>query len=365
MTPTNILWFDTETFSEVPIKHGGHKYVRACECMVVTYAFDNGPVQVWDRTADPEWPSDNLYTALLDPEIEIRAHNVPFDRGVLHWALGVALPAERFYDTSIQARAHALPGGLGIIGEILGIGEDIAKIKDGKQLINLFCKPRPKNSELRRATRETHPEEWARFLEYAAQDIVAMREISKRMPTWNYARTGAERELWLLDQKINDRGVLVDVELAHAAIDAVAREQARLRADVQEATNGEVESATKRDQLLQYMLSEYGVSLPDMQKSTLERRLEDPDIPQPVKDLIAIRLEASGTAVAKYKAIINAVNEDDRIRGTLQFDGAGRTLRWAGRILQPQNLCRPTMPKDEIERGIDAIKAGCADLIYG
>src|SRR5690606_33963784 len=125
--------------------------------------------------------------------------------------------------TMAQAYAHSLPGSLGDLCEILNVDTDKAKDKAGKQLIQLFCKPRPATSKIKRATRETHPVEWARFVEYAGSDIAAMREIYRKMPTWNYR--GIELELWRLDQRINRRGVAIDNTLVDAAIDAVVAAQ--------------------------------------------------------------------------------------------------------------------------------------------
>jgi len=125
-----------------------------------------------------------------------------------------------------------------------------------------------------------------------------------------------------------------------------------------------VQAATQRDAMLAHILDIYGVKLPDMQQSTLQRRIDDPDLPAPLRELLAVRLAANTTSVAKYKALVNATSSDGRLRGTLQFCGASRTGRWAGRIFQPQNLYRPTLPQDEIDQGIEDIKLGCADLIH-
>jgi DNA polymerase len=170
--------------------------------------------------------------------------------------------------------------------------------------------------------------------------------------------------LWLLDQKINDRGFAVDTELADAALQAVGEEKVILDARTSELTEGDVSAATKRDALLKHILEVYGVTLPDMQISTLERRLNDPELPEAVKELIGLRLIAAGTATTKYKTLLRCVCQDNRLRGTLQFCGANRTGRWAGRIFQPQNLPRPTMKNKEIDFGIRTLKAGAADLFY-
>lgn len=365
------LWFDCETYSECDLKaHGTHRYAaHPSTCITVAqWAIDDGEPQVVDCTEPPHpakvSPLRMLKTALLDPSVTIVAHNSAFDRTLLRHCWGVDVPVERWQDTMIKAMSHGLPGGLDKIGQIVGLEADQAKDKRGRELIQLFCKPRPKNSILRRATRETHPEQWAEFLEYSRQDIVAMRAIDSKLPSWNYRSGHAELALWHLDQRINDRGVAVDTELAVAAIDAVDREQKRLKREMIEATDGLVQSASKRDQLLAFICAEYGVDLPDLKADTLRRRIEDPDLPDGVRLLLSLRLEATKTSTAKYKALVKATSEDGRLRNTLQFAGAQRTARWAGRIFQPQNMPRPDMKQHEIDEGIDALKAGCAELFF-
>lgn len=361
------LWLDLETYSEVPINHGTHAYAEKAEVMLFAWAIDDGPVQVHDNTVgcqlhgEPFLPFE-LSQALQDPTVLLYAHNSHFDRTVLrHTHPEVCPPVDRWRDTMAQALAHGLPGSLGALCEILQVDTDKAKDKEGRQLIHLFCKPRPANSPIRRATRETHPEQWAKFVAYAGQDIVAMRAVAAKLPVWNYK--GAELALWHLDQRINDRGVAVDLVLAQAAIATVEREQKALAKRTQALTDGDVQAATQRDALLAHVLSEYGVPLPDMQQATLERRLNDPDLPESLRELLAIRLQASTTSTAKYRTLIRGASSDSRLRGTLQFCGASRTGRWAGRMFQPQNLPRPTHKQHEIDEGIDALKTDCADLV--
>lgn len=359
---SNILWGDLETYCEIPITNGTHAYAEGVEVMLFAWAINDGPVNVWDITAGGGIPH-GLYEAIAAPETLLYFHNSHFDRTVLRYAMPrLAPPVERWRDTMVQALAHGLPGSLGELCEVLGVPQDKAKDKEGKALIQLFCKPRPKNSKLRRATSKTHPEEWRRFVAYAGLDIEAMREVYKRLPKWNYQ--GTELALWHRDQQINDRGVCMDVELARAAIDAVDQEQKRLAKRTQEMTDGEVQAATQRDALIKHIVESYGVELPDMQRSTLERRIADPDLPSAVKELLAIRLQASTTSTSKYKALMKGVSHDGRLRGTLQFCGASRTGRWAGRLFQPQNLPRPSLKQEQIDEGIEALKAGCADLLF-
>ena len=356
------LWIDLETFSEVPINNGTQAYAEKVEVMLMAWAIDDGPVSVWDLTTGIVMPP-MLYQALADPSIEVWAHNSHFDRTVMRHDHPELVPdVTRWRDTMVQALAHGLPGALGALCEVLGVPQDKAKDKEGKALIQLFCKPRPKNSKLRRATSKTHPEEWRRFVAYAGLDIEAMREVHKRLPKWNYK--GAELALWHRDQQINDRGVCMDVQLAQAAIEAVDLEQKRLAKRTQVMTDGEVHAATQRDALIKHIVESYGVELPDMQRSTLERRMADPDLPSAVKELLAIRLQASTTSTSKYKSLMKGISSDGRLRGTLQFCGASRTGRWAGRLFQPQNLPRPSLEQEQIDEGIEALKAGCADLLF-
>ncbi|MDU6964402.1 MAG: DNA polymerase [Klebsiella aerogenes] len=358
----NILWGDLETYCEIPINNGTHAYAEGVEVMLFAWAIGDEPVSVWDLTAGEPIPS-RLRKAIADPNTILFFHNSHFDRTVLRHAMPeLAPPVERWRDTMVQALAHSLPGALGALCEVLGVPQDKAKDKEGKSLIQLFCKPRPKNSKLRRATRKTHPVEWQRFVAYAGLDIEAMREVYKRLPKWNYQ--GAELALWHRDQRINDRGVCMDVQLAQAAIEAVDLEQKRLAKRTQVMTDGEVQAATQRDAMIKHIVESYGVELPDMQRSTLERRIADPDLPSPVKELLAIRLQASTTSTSKYKSLMKGISSDGRLRGTLQFCGASRTGRWAGRLFQPQNLPRPTLKQERIDEGIEALKSGCADLLF-
>ena len=339
------LWFDCETYSECDLKaHGTHRYAEhpSTEITVAQWAIDDGEPVVEDLTGARRVPSDALYLALANATAVV-AHNSAFDRTLTRHCWSIDAPIERWRDTMVKAYAHGLPGSLGKVGEVLGLPLDQQKDRRGAQLIQLFCKPRPKGHTIRRATRETHPAEWAEFLAYSRQDIVSMREIDRRLPSWNYRAGHAELALWHLDQRINDRGFAVDVDLANAAIAAVAAEQARLKKAVQDATLGEVSGPSKRDDMLRFILEAYGVELPDFKADTLRRRLEDPELPDGVKLLISLRLEATKTSTAKYKALVNAVSADGRLRNTSQFAGAQRTARWAHRLFQPGNMPRPNM----------------------
>jgi len=356
------LYLDTETYSETPIRNGGYRYTADAECMIVTYAFDDGPVQVWDATQNPLIPND-LDTALDNLEIIITCHNSQFDRNVLRQALGYVIPIERFRCTMVRAMQHGLPGSLDKLCDIFKIGAN-AKHKEGHALILFFCKP---NKGVRN-THVSHPEKWQQFIDYARSDITSMRELDRILPKWNI--TGSELAYWYADQRCNDRGVALDVGLAEGALRAVDKAQRTLKERTQELTNydglGEgLESTSKRDKMLVYMLEAYGVSLPNLQMATIERRLEDPDLPRELKELLAMRLQVSTTSTSKYKAMLKAVNDDGRVRGLIQFSGAIRTGRDAGRTVQPQNFpARNLMDQEDIDLGVRLLKQDSADMVY-
>lgn len=358
------LWLDTETYSETPISAGTHQYVDAgkgAEIMLFAYAFDEEPVRVVDLTQGEELPA-RVLEAFSDPSVILTAHNAAFDRTVIRRFWPEAGDPDRWQDPMILAYSCSLPGSLENLCEVLGLPVDKAKDKDGKRLVQLFCKPLPETRKLTRATAETHPEDWEHFVEYCRLDVEAMREVWKRLPKWN--DTPALWSEWHLDQKINDLGMAIDVELVRAAV--TASDEAKERSDraVAKLTGGEVSSVGQRDALLKYVLNAYGVALPDFRTTTLERRLGDESLPDPVRELIAERLENSKTSVQKYAKLSEAVSADGRLRGCLQFMGATRTGRWTGRIFQPQNLPRGKMKPAEVEEAIKAIKSQCADLVY-
>lgn len=354
------LWLDLETYSPIDIKSGGHKYAEKAEVLLFAYAVDDGPVTVWDCTQDDTAPAD-LVEALKTHTVW--AHNAAFDRTILRHCLpDLCPPLERWRCSSVLALEHSLPASLGQLCEVLKIPTDQAKDKAGKRLIQLFCKPRPSNVRLRRATGETHPIEWERFVSYASADIVAMRECVKRIPNLNFK--AAEIALYHLDQRINDRGIAIDLDLARAAVRATEREQARLAERTNALTDGAVGAATQRDALLRYFLEEYRVDLPDLQKASVEKLLAGGELPTPVQDLLSIRLAASSTSTAKYVKLLDCTSRDGRLRGTLQFCGASRTGRDGGRLFQPQNLPRGKLKAKQVQQAVAALKADCEDMIY-
>lgn len=328
---------------------------------MVAWAVDDGEPFLWDAKKEKYMPPG--LRDLLRGNQPICCHNSQFEMAIFNSDIvGVTIDPKRWRCSMARAYAHGLPGSLDSLSTILGLPQDQKKSKEGYDLIRLFCIPPGKNVKRGRATYQTHPAQWEKFKDYCKQDIVAAREVWKRLPEWNYK--GFELDLWHLDQKINQRGLCIDVELAQAAIRAVDKAQIDLKRRTVDLTLGDVSSATKRDQMLQHILATYGVELPDMQASTLERRIEDPDLPEPLRELLAIRLQATTSSTAKYKKVMACVSSDGRLRGTLQWCGASRTGRDGGRLLQPQNLPKPTMKNPDIELGIEALKHDCADILY-
>jgi DNA polymerase len=353
MQQIKILWFDSETWSLVPIRRGTDVYLDNGKCIVGTFAFDDGPVMIWDHVRDYRMPT-NLYNALKDPSVMIVCHNVFFDRMVLRKHLDFDIPVERFHCTYAQALLHGLPGALGALCEILGVPAEHAKDHDGMRLIRLFCGPKP-------CEPDRYPDDWEKFLEYARLDVEAMRECYRRMPNWNYV--GDEKHLWCLDQRINERGFAIDMQFATEAVKVLQANKEALADATLQATGGVITAATQRDKMLMYICEVEGCFLPDLKAATIAAALEDESLEETTRHLLRLRLDSSKSSTSKYKRLIDSVGAEGRLRGTLQYAGASRTARWAGRIFQPQNLPRPTMHHADTRTCIELIRDGRATLV--
>lgn len=359
----SYLFLDFETFSEADLKKvGSYAYAEhpTTEVLICTYAFDDEPVQAWDCTDSSDMPGD-LHRALrrlVKPNSRIKMvwHNGSmFDRPIMKHCWGFDIPVSNTIDTMIWAFRHALPGSLDALCEVLGVSADNAKDKRGKALIQRFSKPTPKNYKIRRYTAETHPDEWALFIKYAVSDITAMREVFHKLPRWGNSEF--EDRVLELDQLINDRGFKVDVALAEAAIEAVEKHKAQLQEEAQRKYGG---SLTGKDFLpiLRELAPAHRIH--NAQKSTLNDLLADDDLPDDARTIIEMRLGAASTASTKYNPLLLGRSSDDRRRGCLQYGGAKRTLRWAGKGFQPQNLARGYYHDDELDKGISALLKGRA-----
>lgn len=361
------LYCDLETFSAKDIRAGSHAYAAdpSAEVLLWGYAIDDAPAKVWDVTAGPV--PEELRQALDEVARKERRHvwqnGVMFDRVFLSYVMPeIELPMETLDDTMVMAYQAGLPGSLKELCQVFRLSADKAKDADGSRLIQIFCKPLPSTWKLDRATSKTHPEEWAKFVNYCRLDIESMREVYKRLPAFN--RTAKERELQVLDATINMRGIGVDVEFAEAAIATAERAKMDIDKQVFKLTDGRVVTAGQRDALIQFFFDKYGWQLKDMRKSELEKRMEDPDIPAEMKELIGLRLMGTKTSVQKYKRVVQGA-VDGRLRGCMQFRGASRTGRISGRTFQPQNLPRPLIKSQtEIEEIIEDTKLGILEICY-
>ena len=331
------LYVDTETFSTVDLsKAGAFKYFEdpAFEILLLPYAWNDEPVRVLDLydPADREELPD-IISGLLDPDVLKIAHNNPFERGAYRRQFGHYMPPEEWDDTMILCAMNGLPMSLDAAGEALNLPQQ--KLKEGKALINYFCKPcKPTiaNGGRTRNLPEHAPDKWARFKEYAKVDVVAMREIHKLLsrfpiPDW-------ERRVWALDARINERGVLVDRELVESAIAVDEAFKEEHTAEMQKLTGLDNPNSVAQ---LKDWLDGVGVSVDSLNKATVaDLRASVPD--PTTRRVLELRQLLGKTSTKKYEAMTAAACDDLRVRGLLQYYGAGRTGRWAGRLVQVQNL---------------------------
>jgi DNA polymerase len=350
-----ILYIDCETRSTVNLKTAGlYKYAEQAEIVLLQWAEDSWPVKVENVLRYGFSPA---FAKAWKIAVRIIAHNKEFDATMLDKYLPGAAQDPRWYCTAAQARRHSLPGGLDKLCDIFKLSVDQAKSKAGYQAMMLFCKPLKEGGW---ATEATHPAMWQTYVEYARLDVGAMRALHSRMPTWN---DDLEMPIWRLDQRVNARGFAVDVDFAEKAVKVLADTKSDLNADTYEQTDGMVGAATQGEKLLNFILAEHGVDLPNLQKDTLERRMDDESLPQAVRDLLALRLQSAKTSTGKYKALLDTVSSDGRLRGTKAYCGAARTGRWAGKVFQPDNLPRKTLEQGDIDAAITATKLECLDLV--
>ena len=332
-----ILWLDTETYSSVDLKAAGlFKYMEApdFEVLLLPYAWDDEPVRVLDLT-DPvdreELP--DIIAGLQDPDVVKVAHNSPFERGAYQRGFGFYQHPEEWVDTMILCAMNGLPLSLEAAGAALGL--PIQKRKDGKALINYFCKPcKPTKANGGRTRNLPHhaPEKWERFKLYARDDVEVERLIHKRLS--RFPVTEFERRIWALDARINERGVQVDKALAEAAVAVDGAYSAELAEELQKLTGLENPNSVAQ---LKGWLEGRGLFTESLDKEAvtdLLSRAVDPT----TKRVLQLRQLLGKTSTKKYSAMIAAACSDDRVRGITQYYGASRTGRWAGRLVQLQNL---------------------------
>lgn len=374
-----LIYMDIETFSPVNLqKQGPYRYSEDCEVLMIGWALDDEPAQVWDATDPAQYGCgerrtpralNNALIEVIFGKREIVMHNgMSFDSTVLRrffrgTTVVEAFEPENIIDTMVMAYQASLPGKLGDLCRVFNLSEDKAKDEDAGKLKNIFCKPLGKNRKLDRATRLTHPDDWARFVNYCRLDVESMREVYKCLSTFN--RSDWERRIQVLDAKINRRGVCMDVELAQAAVKLSAVVKDSLNDRMAKATGGAVMTTSQTKALFEYIKERFQTDLENLTKAEVERAIDDPETPAPMRELLQLRSLGTKTSVKKFDALLACINSDGRLRGTLQFRGASRTGRWSGRHMQLQNLPRPSIKSaDEMEFAIRLTKEGILPLVY-
>lgn len=367
------LSIDLETFCVTDIKSAGaYKYAEKAEILLFGYKWDAGPVHVidftefWGLDMHPrEYLPLDVWEALPDEHVLKTAWNCAFERSVMQKVFGIELPPEQWKDTMVTAAMCGLPLSLGEAAKALNM--DLEKDTTGKSLIRFFsipCKPTKANGMRIRNLPEHAPEKWEQFRRYCGQDVLVETEIAKKLEWYKIPDT--ERKLWFLDQKKNARGLKVDMQLIDQAIimDKIFRD--RLIAEASEITGlGNVNSVA---QLRGWLEEETGDQVDSLAKNNVTKLIGEVDS-EKAKRVLQIRALMAKSSIKKYLAMKNAAGEGDRIRGMIQYYGAQRTGREAGRLAQPQNFPRIS---DEFEEFLDTarelVKAGdleAIELIFG
>ena len=346
------LSIDLETYSEIDIaKCGSFRYIddESFEILLLGYAFDDEPVTVIDLTADEEVPADFL-AALYDPEVTKTAWNCAFERFGMWKHFGRYCPPEQWSDTMILSAVCGLPLGLGEAGKALRLEADEAKDREGKALIRYFCSPcRPTkvNGGRTRNLPTDAPDKWAQFIEYNRQDVVAERTIRKRLLRWE--PDSLEHRFWCLDARINELGMRVDRELVHNAIAMDARYKAELTEQAV-AISG-LENPNSVSQIKQWLLEQEGIEVPSLNKKVVAEVVSQLT-GERAKQFMALRARLAKSSTKKYEAMERSACADAHIKGCFQFYGANRTGRFAGRLVQLQNLPQNHMEDLAVARSL-------------
>lgn len=348
------LHIDLETFSTVDlIKCGTYRYAEEAEIIMLQYAFNDEPVTVVDVLSGEPIPQ-RVLDALSDPLVTKWAHNANFERTLISACLGIPTPPSQWRCTAVWASHLGLPSKLGELTEVLKLG-DKGKLKIGAALIRKFCVPKKPPKKLPKKHNERtmrvrnlpidYPDDWEEFKRYGFNDVEAERELHRRFKP--YPMPASEWEIWEYDQEINDEGIRIDTPMVRNAIELATRIKAGLMERAKEISGLENPNSVK--QLLKW-LEEEDVIVSDMTKKTVESILDGGTSNQKVLELMQLRQQIAKSSVTKYEAMARAVCRDGRLRGMFKFNGAGRTSRWAGQIVQMQNLPSKGLIKD-IETG--------------
>ena len=343
-----ILSIDIETYSDVDLsKCGVYAYSDSpnFEILLFAYAFDEEPTQIVDLACGERLP-ERVLAALENPEITKAAFNAQFERTCISKYLEQRLTPSGWQCTAVQSAMLALPLSLDSVGEVLDIQRK--KLKEGADLVRFFsmpCKPTKSNGGRTRNRPEDAPEKWERFKTYCIRDVDAEREIRQKL--WKFPIPESEMELYRMDQEINDRGILVDQQLVENAVLCDNQYRQMVTARAYELTGLSNPNSPVQ---IKGWLAEHGVEAEKLDKKTVKGLISETD--GEVLEVLKLRLLMAKTSVKKYEAIERSVCSDGRVHGLLQFYGANRTGRWAGRLVQVQNLPQNHIPDLELARSL-------------
>ena len=353
-----VMGIDIETYSSVDLaKAGVYAYTEApdFDILLIGYKYDDeDEVHVIDTLAVDRDFDEELYEfrqALTDPSIVKTAFNANFERTCLAKWTGAAMPPEEWRCTMIKALTMGLPGNLADAGMALGLPEDKLKDPQGKALIQFFskpCKPTRTNGQRTRNLPAHDPEKWKLFIAYNRQDVVTEQEILKRLAV--YKIPDSEQALWSLDQHMNDNGVKLDIPMVEKIVEYNTQRRQELQEEAQTITG--LSNPNSLAQLKKWLASQ-GVEMASVTKDTIAEALAG-DLPENVRRMLEIRTALGKTSVAKYSTMLTAVCQDHRLRGILQFYGANRSGRWAGRLVQTHNLAKNSLPDLDLARELAA-----------
>lgn len=360
------LSIDLETYSDVNLKKAGlYRYVQspAFEILLFAYSFDGAPTQVIDMAQGEKIPLEVIH-ALTDPQCLKHAYNAAFEWYCLSKYMGAQLPPAQWRDTMLHGLYAGYTAGLDATGRALGIPEDKQKLTTGKALIRYFCVPcKPTKANGGRTRNYPHhdPEKWELFKTYNGQDVVAEMEIERRLSV--FPVPDFVQKQWETDLLINARGVAVDMDFCEGALELGETIRAQLTDEAVQLSGLQNPNSVK--QLARWLSAETGDDITSLRKETIKELLGR-DNSDHVQRMLEIRQELGKTSTKKYDAIEAAVCDDGRVRGLLQFYGANRTGRWAGRLVQVQNLPRTyTEPLEFARELVKGRKLDALRTVYG
>lgn len=353
------LHIDIETYSSIDIKTAGaYKYCESIdfEILMVAYAFDDEPIQIVDLAQGETLPIEFL-EALQNPQVEKHAHNANFERNAFK-AVGYNIPIEQWHCSAVKSAYCGLPLSLEMVSKALKL-EEKGKLATGKALIRYFCIPcKPtKANEHRMRNMPWHDlEKWDEFKKYCINDVEAEREIDNRLHS--YSIPEFERRNYILDQEINDRGIMIDLNMAKNAFDIDTKHAAILTDKMIDLTG--LENPNSPAQLKKWLGDAMQKEVTSLAKSELPTLIDEAES-ETVTKVLKLRKKSSKTSTKKYVAMMNCACDDDRAHGLFQFYGANRTGRWAGRLVQLQNL--PQNHISDLEQARSAFASGDYDLV--